>query len=285
LGHYKTIIGMIYPLGLISYILLSFNRSKKPLDYLTNIVIQFFVIFIALLSFSRGTIINYFISLFLSNYFLGKKFSKLAYISFAIIAITFASFLGSVRETLNFSESGFSLGVESADTKFKTEWMEFGTFPIDQIYYNQNNEMSYGLTYLTAFTNLVPRAIWPKKPDPGGVVFTRDYTNGMYDEFNQYSTGLFPEAMINFGIFGGYFFGVLQFIILTIGSSYVYYKYILNKFYIYNLKDVFILTFYIYFFLSIPALLTAEFTNVISTLILKFLTLLLFFSILKIKNK
>lgn len=283
LGHYKTAVGMIYPLGLISYILYSFNVSKKPLDFIINFIIQLFVIFIALLSMSRGTIINYFISLFLCSFILGQKFSKLTYVSFAIIALTFASFLGSVRETINFNDSSFSLGVENTDTKFKTEWMEFGTFPIDQIYYNQNNELSYGLTYLTAITNLVPRAIWPKKPDPGGVVFTRDYTNGMYDEFNQYSTGLFPEAMINFGIFGGYIFGVSLFLFLTIGSSYLYYKYILNKFYIHSIKDAFILTFYIYLFLSIPALLTAEFTNVITALIIKFLTLLFFYYILKIK--
>ena len=91
-------------------------------------------------------------------------------------------------------------------------------------YIYQNNSLSYGMTYLTAITNLVPRSIWPSKPDPGGVVFTRDYTNGMYDEFNQYSTGLFPEAIINFGMIGGFIFGSLLLFILTIGSSYIFYK-------------------------------------------------------------
>ena len=98
---------MIYPLGLISYILHSFNRNKKAFDYFTNLTIQFFVIFIALLSLSRGTIINYFVSLFLIRYFLGKNFSKVTYLTFAIIALIFASFFGIVRETLNFNNDSF----------------------------------------------------------------------------------------------------------------------------------------------------------------------------------
>jgi oligosaccharide repeat unit polymerase len=283
LGHYKTIIGMIYPLGIVSYILYAFNCNKNPIDYFTNLIIQIFVIIIALLSLSRGTILNYFVSILLCRYLLGVKFSKFTYFLFPLLALIFASFLGVVRETLNFNDNDFSLGLADKETKFKTEWMEFGTFPLDQIYSYQDNEPSYGLTYITAFTNLVPRSIWPKKPDPGGVVFTRDYTNGMYDEFNHYSTGLFPEAMINFGIYGGFIFGIFLLIFMLIGSSYIFYKYVLNKFYINRVRDVFVLTFYLYFFMSIPALLTAEFTNVITSLIIKILNLTVIYYFLNIR--
>jgi oligosaccharide repeat unit polymerase len=284
LGHYKTIVNMIYPLGLVSYIMHNFNKNKKILDSIVNIIIQLFVIFIALLSLSRGTIINYFVSIIIIRHILGIRVSKLSYFLFPILAITFASFFGVVRETLNFNDDNFSLGLEKNDEKFKTEWMEFGTFPIEQInLYHSKNNPSLGLTYLTAFTNLIPRNIWSGKPDPGGVVFTRDYTNGLYDEFNQYSTGIFPEAMINFGIIGGYFFGLFFFTILLIFSTFLYYKYYLNGFRFNKEKDIIILVFYAYIFMSLPILTTAEFTNVITSLILKFITLFIIYKILFIK--
>lgn len=286
LGHYKTIVGMIYPLGLVSYVLHSYNTNKRKLDYFTNFLIQFSVIFIALLSLSRGTIINYFVSILLIRFLLGRKLSKLSYIVFPIAALIFASFYGVVRETLNFNDDNFSLGVENKDVKFKTEWMEFGTYPIEQIYLNhQQNTPSFGLTYITAITNLVPRKLWPSKPDPGGVVFTRDYTKGLYDEFNQYSTGVFPEAMINFGIVGGYFFGLIFFSFLLIGSTYVFYQYFLNRFQLKKKADVFLLVFYSYLFMSLPVLTTAEFTNVVTSLFLKIISLVLIYKTLFLKFK
>jgi oligosaccharide repeat unit polymerase len=286
LGHYKTIVGMVYPLGLISYVLHSYNINKRKLDYFTNFIIQSSVILIALLSLSRGTIINYFVSILLIRFLLGRKLSKLSYIIFPIAALIFASFYGVVRETLNFNDDNFSLGVENKDVKFKTEWMEFGTYPIEQIYLNhQQNTPSFGLTYITAITNLVPRKLWPSKPDPGGVVFTRDYTKGLYDEFNQYSTGVFPEAMINFGIVGGYFFGLIFFSFLLIGSTYVFYQYFLNRFQLKKKADVFLLVFYSYLFMSLPVLTTAEFTNVVTSLFLKIISLVLIYKTLFLKFK
>tara|TARA_Y100001958_G_scaffold82898_1_gene56135 strand:- start:12599 stop:13804 length:1206 start_codon:yes stop_codon:yes gene_type:complete len=284
LGHYKTIINMIYPLGLVSYILYNYSTNKNKVSFIINILIQCLVIFIALLSLSRGTIINYFISIIIIRFLLGYNLSRTTYILIPFIALTFASFYGVVRETLNFDDDSFSLGLEDTDVSFKTTWMEYGIFPIEQYQlYNDINTPSYGLTYITAITNLVPRMIWPNKPDPGGVVFTRDYTRGLYDEFNQYSTGLFPEAMINFGIYGGYVFGVIFFFSLLITSSYIFYKYFLNKFHFKKKFDVFIIAFYSYIFMSLPVLTTSEFTNVITALILKFLTLLLMYLALFIK--
>jgi hypothetical protein len=210
----------------------------------------------------------------------------LSYIIFPIAALIFASFYGVVRETLNFNDDNFSLGVENKDVKFKTEWMEFGTYPIEQIYLNhQQNTPSFGLTYVTAITNLVPRKLWPSKPDPGGVVFTRDYTKGLYDEFNQYSTGVFPEAMINFGIIGGFLFGIIFFFFLLITSTYVFYRFVLNRIQLKKRNHIFLLVFYSYFFMSLPVLTTAEFTNVVTSLLIKIISLGLIYKILFLKFK
>jgi len=87
LGHYKTIINMIYPLGLVSYILYNYSTKKKKISFIINIIIQCLVIFIALLSLSRGVILNYFISIIIIRFILGYKLSKTAYIIIPIIQI------------------------------------------------------------------------------------------------------------------------------------------------------------------------------------------------------
>ena len=214
-----------------------------------------------------------------------KKISKLFVVSALSCALVFASLYGVVRESFNYSEDdSFTLGIDNKEEKFKTEWMEFGTFPLSKVTAVNNVDLTFGATYLTVFTNFVPRFFWPSKPDPGGVVFTRDYAPGLYDEYSQYTTGIFPEAIINFGIYFGTFLGVFQLISFFILISFFHIKYFSNLFIVNSHKNIFFVVGYVYSLWAFPIFLTGEFTNIAIGLIIKFLVLMLCYSYLRLSK-
>ena len=129
-----------------------------------------------------------------------------------------ASVYGVVRETVKFEDGVFSLGLqqeEGGEARFyKKEWMHAGTWPLMMVVNAEQVNLHWGLTYATVVTNFVPRAIWPEKPPPGGVVFTNEYAPGFYDEYSHFASGLYPEAIMNFGKEFGVIFGSAQLFLL-----------------------------------------------------------------------
>lgn len=279
LGPLKTIISSIYPLGMISfcYYINSALEVRKRF-FVSVFFFQVTVIVFAILTLSRGTLLNYFIIMMICWSVLVRKISPKFILAALTFALAMASVYGVVRETFSVAGGDFKFGLESRDEFIKTEWTEFGTFPLSKVLQPNSNEISYGLTYVTLFTNFIPRAIWPNKPDPGGVVFTRDYSPGLYDEFNQYTTGLMPEAIINFGIIFGTLFGLIQLFALMYFSSVVSIK--IKKSNIFNsssCKRVYYTVAYAYFLWAAPFFLTGEFTNVAIGLVIKFIYLYLYY--------
>ena len=158
---------------------------------------------------------------------------------------------------------------------FKNEWMEFGLFPLQQVLEADKINMHYGMTYLTAVTNFVPRKIWPDKPAPGGVIFTQEYAPGFYDEYSHFATGLFPEAIMNFGLVGGIFFAY---------SILIFWIIIFTKLHIEKIKgrqrrfksisEIVNLTIFCLLVYAFANLLVAEFTSLVVGLILKIVVII-----------
>ncbi len=273
LGPVKTIISSIFPLGMISfcyYITLKPHTRKR--FFVSVFLYQATVVSFAVLTLSRGTLLNYFIIMMMCWSVLVKEISPKLIITALAVALAVASVYGVVRETFSVEGGDFTFGLEGNKEFFKTEWTEFGTFPLKKVLQPNNIEMSYGMTYLTLFTNFVPRAIWPDKPDPGGVVFTRDYAPGLYDEFNQYTTGLIPEAIINFGIVGGVLFGLTQLFALIYLACVVTIKIKKGIFFDKSrTRAICTSVVYAYFLWAAPFFLTGEFTNVAIGLLIKFI--------------
>ena len=282
MGPLKTIIASIYPLGIICFCYYISASDKVKEENLPSLILFKVIIFVmALLTLSRGTLLSYFLLMFICAGVLGSKISTFKIVSFIAVALIVASIYGVARETFSIQDESFDLGIESREQGFKTEWMEFGTFPLMKVLENNSIEPSFGLTYLTVVTNFVPRVIWPEKPDPGGVVFTRDYAPGLYDEYNQYTTGLMPEAMINFGIIGGAAFGFIQLTFLVYISSFVSrnverYRASISS----RHKMSCLAAAYAYFLWYTPFFLTGEFTNVMIGLIIKVILISLYYVLL-----
>jgi oligosaccharide repeat unit polymerase len=278
LGPLKTIINTIYPVATFYYvyILIVNTNTKQKIIFLIYFSI---VLTISLLLLSRGTLVGQILTMIIIYHLIKSRLSLIKISTVIISLLLFVSIYGVVRENFKLDSDGINLGLATQNNFFKSEWTEFGVFPLEKVLANVNIQPSYGMTYITVFTNFVPRIIWPEKPDPGGVVFTRDYAPGLYDEYNQYTTGIFPEAIINFGKIGGIIFGFIQLLFSMLALSYMHLKYFNKKFIIDNPNKIFYLLVYVYCLQTIPFMITGEFTNMLYTLIVKIITVYFVFII------
>jgi len=285
MGPLKTIIATYYPLSLYYFALMIAGKRTRT----AYIIFSFhFVILVvlALLSLSRGTLLTHLVFMVLVWHFARKKLSSI-FVAFGLLMlISFASVYGVVRETLTIDDGNFSVGLDNQEQVYKSEWMEFGTFPFERVVNANEVKKHFGSTYVTAITIFVPRNIWPEKPDPGGVVFTNEYAPEFYDEFSHFTTGLYPEAMMNFGIVFGIIFGHIQLTLMLILLS-IYYKNVNNKlnFYPKTHKSILGLVIYIYVTWGMVMLMTGEFTTIVKGIIIKVIVLMLSFVFLRLSLK
>jgi oligosaccharide repeat unit polymerase len=281
LGPLKVLITTFYPISLYYFaLLISRRRSRK--EYAMFYGHFVLVLVLALLSLSRGTLLTHFVAMGLIWHYSRQRFSPVFIVLGLVSVLSAASIYGVVRESVSYNEGIFSLGLDtdagvsgsSGGKVYKKEWMHAGTWPLKTVLDAPSVEKHWGLTYATAVTNFVPRSIWPGKPDPGGVVFTNEYASGFYDEYSHFASGLYPEAIMNFGKPFGIMFGVIQLAAMCLLLSY-YYKRTLYKLQCTakTRKSLLGLVIYIYIVWGSVILLSGEFTSVVIGVVIKIIVL------------
>ncbi|NOX50261.1 MAG: oligosaccharide repeat unit polymerase [Gammaproteobacteria bacterium] len=263
-----SVINLIY----FSYLVTRNNRNKRDI---AKYVLHFMIfLFLALLTGSRGSLLVNLVLMFLIYHYSVQRISLRWLISFAVSLVLAASVLGVVRQNISLHEGVLVLGLskESQNTKkMSFKWAKYGLIPIDLVLKAENVKKHYGFTYLTFFTNFVPRTIWPTKPDTGGVVLTKEYTGNAWGGYSNLSTGILAEAIINFGPFMGLLVGFLQFSVM-IGWVLRYYirfrrRMMLNSPYqfIYSVR-------FAYVSWAMAGLIVGEFTNTMVSLAIQLIT-------------
>ncbi len=286
LGPLKSIILTIYPISLYYFALL-ISQKRSYLQYLIYAVHLAILVSISLLSLSRGGLLSHFVFMALIWHFARKRISPIIISGGLVLLLSIASIYGVVRETVSLDEGALDLSIEthSSGQIAKSEWMEFGTFPFESIINESNTKKHWGSTYVTAITNFIPRKIWPNKPDPGGVIFTNEYAPGMYDEYSHFTTGLYPEAMINFGKELGIVIGTIQLFLMCVVLS-IYYKKIVYNFDAVKSrtpKKMLSLVIYLYIVWASVMFLTGEFTSLVVATIIKIVTATLVYTLSQIR--
>lgn len=279
-GHILEAIKLFSILNLI-YFGIILNNSKLKIEKLLYLFHFVLFIIIGLLSGSRGGLLwNFVYMTILYNYL--KKAVKIKRVVFiGIICLFLASILGIARNGYKYSsEYGLKTGLSKSDSKLETKHFEYGINPLEIVFDKNIKELEYGKTYMTVFTNLVPRKIWENKPDTGGLIFTKKYTNDQWGGYSNLATGVIVEGMINFGIELGLIFSIVQ---LSVCLSYTLYEYkkkiLLKK--ENNLKRIIGIIIYIYIVTSLPGLVKGEWTNVILDLVLKIIKINIIYIFLK----
>ena len=214
-----------------------------------------------------------------------KKINTFFVIFSLACLLLFASFHGIIRDTVKFNDGKIKFNYNFEDQGIKKTWMEVGIYPLETLLNTKVIDKQLGLTYISGITIFVPRSIWPNKLDTGGVIFTKDYTN-LYNEFSDFTTGMFPEAMINFGVIFGIIFASLQLILLIYWLNSLYVKIIYkNKNNVIYHKDIFELLFYIHTLAAVTGLLIGEFTNIFKGWVVQLVVLYITYTFIKVSNK
>lgn len=138
------------------------------------------------------------------NVFSGK-FIRKVFVAFMLAVGAWAVFTSMTRDRYTFTESSYTLDrLDELETS-----MIYGAFGNDEniVWMSNNNYTKHeGITYLAAFSNFVPRSVWPEKPLGAGPrmkneIFPGSYVVGAAGN-SSFTTGLFAESWLNFGAWG-----------------------------------------------------------------------------------
>jgi hypothetical protein len=157
-----------------------------------------------------------------------KRFSVLILFCLCVGFTVLAAYLGAVRETLKVDSGEIILAKEEGASDYRWSNFVYGLMGVDVVSEAGVKHPRYGMTYLTAFTNFVPRRIWPGKPDTGGVVFTKEFLGDMWGGASYATPGLFGEAMMNFDLNSGLIVGICL-LLLCFGFNCLLYKLVIRR--------------------------------------------------------
>lgn len=283
LGPLLTVIKILAVLNIVYFGLVLAGGRKTPLRWGLFIAHLILTTGIGLLSGSRGsTLMNFLLMAMMVNY----QRKPIRLYSFAILGtvlVLAGVFIGVARNKVNYAEL-FSTG--SIGTKLGTSFHQdittqirsdgttnTGLYSIRLVLAQGVPNPRLGATFMTVVTNFVPRAWWPDKPKPGGVVLTEEYTKNAWNGLSNLSTGLFVEAMLNFGIIAGLFIGAAGFCLLfyLVLRSYLRLQYSTDNRNTFNFVAGLII--YCYSVQLFSGLLVAEFTNSLVPYLVQLFTL------------
>lgn len=283
LGWLSAIIQTYSIVDLLYFSFLVTRRHVAPLAIAVYCVHLLLFVVIALLTGSRGSLLVNFVLMVLVHHLLVRRATLRRLVVVAVSALVVASVLEVAREGVAIGDEGLVTGLSEsreAESSVGFAWATYGTMPLALVLDAPSVNLHYGFTYLTWVTNAIPRALWPEKPDSGGVVLTKEYTGDAWDGASHLSTGLLPEAMINFGQAAGLFVGVLQFVLIQTFLVILYVRY-KRRLALHGPYDFVYGVRFAYISWAMMGLIVGEFTNIMLTLTVQLVTVWLLFAAIR----
>lgn len=264
-----SIINLVY----FAFFLRSHKSRSGKFWFWTHFLI---FVFTAVLTASRGSLLINFVLMGVIYHYLWRKIKVRFMATLVIVLFTLATAIEIAREGVKFEDGKLVTGFAYQDDNSSSSgfgWAKYGLTSLELVTNAEYVKPYYGTTYLTVFTNFIPRAIWPEKPDPGGVILTKEYTDNAWNGSSYLSTGIVPEAVINFGQTLGIIIGLLLFFMLVLSMMVYYHNYkahLVSS----DTNILFITVRYSFIMWAGIGLVVGEFTNVMMDIIVKLVVLL-----------
>jgi oligosaccharide repeat unit polymerase len=197
-GWARTLIALFIPIN-VAYFAIGL-RQRRPWGWWTLYGAHFLLLAgMGLLAGSRSILLNVFIvQLVLWNYLRGRVRGQTAGL-IAVGLILAAMTLGVFRNIVRFESGTFSTASTTTQGAASFASFYYGVDPLEIIVNTEHPPLAGGSTFLSLVTNVVPRSIWPDKPDTGGVFFTKNYVGDIWLGFSNLTPTFLGEWIINFG--------------------------------------------------------------------------------------
>lgn len=201
-GWARTLINLIVPLNLIYFALgLQTRRDRRWWSlYLVHFLI---VLALGALSGSRGGLLTVFVIQLLLFHYLRSPVKGRTAAILATSLVASALVLGVVRNGVRFEDGALVFGTFNQQSEASLSSFNSGVMAMKIITETPYMALAHGSTFVSVLTNAIPRAMWPGKPDPGGVFFTKNYTGDAWLGFSNLAPTFLGEFLINYGWAGG----------------------------------------------------------------------------------
>lgn len=194
ISHYINLFMLVYSL-FITLIMISKNRNnefKKDFKNKTYIISLFLVILYwgICLTCERRFFVTFLIGfVFIVLYKFSKIKLKNIIIAFAVIIVLL--FSAAFRDNISLKTHSLADVIYSSTTEF------YCTFMISDAYVYYKHDLLYGSTYIVdTISKLIPKSIFPNKPEDLSVQFMNEYKTNVGFAFNPIA-----ESILNFGKF------------------------------------------------------------------------------------
>lgn len=198
-GHLVIWFYILPCLTILYFALIITDAKINKIKYFTFLLYFSIYISIGILTGSRSYIAITILGMIFSYSGLVKQVSYRSLVILFFIIIFISAFLGGFRNL--FGNVGEFTNIEeiSNDFKFENEQINYGLIPLELVFESEEKPLLYGETYLTIFTNFIPRVFFEKKPETGGIAFTKIYADDQWGGMSNLATGAVTEGVINFG--------------------------------------------------------------------------------------
>ena len=197
-GWARTLINLMTPLNLIYFALgLQTRRDRR---WWTIYGLHFLILLmLGVLSGSRSSLLTVFaIQLMLFHYLRTPVKGRIAAVLAGTLILS-AFTLGVLRNGVSIGDEGIEFGTFEQQSTASLGSFNAGVQALKVITEAPFMPLAHGSTFVSVLTNAVPRAVWPDKPDPGGVFFTKHYTGDAWYGFSNLAPTFLGEFLINFG--------------------------------------------------------------------------------------
>lgn len=198
LGFLTIIIGMMAPLN---YVYFAAGLTRKRSVQWWALYGAHFLLLLTLtaMTASRSSFLNTFIMMAFVYHYVKKPLNPGLVAIAGVGILVLALVLGVARNNFGYEAGGFRTGLATSETIYEKQSLLYGVTPLDIIVENGPHDLAHGGTFVTVFTNFIPRQFWPDKPETGGVVLTKVYTGDAWDGASNLAPTFLGEFIINFG--------------------------------------------------------------------------------------
>lgn len=261
-GAARTIINLMTTLN-VAYFAVGLTKKRSLNWWLAWSGHFLIVLSFGFLSGSRSGLLNVIALLVVIFHYMRRPIGPGFALGIASVLVLFASILGVARKGFRLTDGELTTGLSSTGESFSFNSFYYGIDPLTLLTSVYPMPLAHGSTFLSLFTNAIPREIYPEKPDTGGVFLTKNYAGDQWEGYSNLTPTFIGEWAMNFGWIAGLIGYVVSMSVIMLLLISLYRRVARHPQRVLTAEFAINLTIYVHLVWTVMALLVGEVTNVV----------------------